>query len=59
MLSGSLVVLDVNLEFLSNQKLIVLRLFIPMISLSSGDGINSFGNDSRDPDKGSLNWVVD
>ena len=31
-------------------------LFIPMISLSSGDGINSFGNDSRDPDKGSFKF---
>lgn len=33
-----------------------LGLFIPMISLSSGDGINSFGNDSRDPDKGSFKF---
>ena len=33
-----------------------LGLFIPMISLSSGDGITSFGNDSRDPDKGSFKF---
>lgn len=31
-------------------------LLVPMFALSSGDGINSFGNDSRDPDRGSFKF---